>query len=154
MAQRGFEAIEPSPVTTLVPRLVWEGKAPSPTCSKESAKALAEPLNSSRLPGIAGCNRLKRQLHKKQKRQGKTHAPTLPGAKQGGREAVSAARAAHASPGRTGPAPFPSRSLGGEERMGRRAAEIHYFPHDTGISWLLPEPVEVSLIENRKESQK
>lgn len=70
------------------------------------------------------------------------------------REAVSAARAAHASPGRTGPAPFHSRSLGGEGRKGRRAAEIHYLPHNRGISWLLPEPVEVSLIENRKESQK
>lgn len=30
VAQRGFEAIEPSPATTLVPRLVWEGNAPTP----------------------------------------------------------------------------------------------------------------------------
>lgn len=70
------------------------------------------------------------------------------------REAVSAVRAAHASAGWTGPAPFPSRSLAGEGGKSRRPAEIHYLSHDRGISRLLAEPVEVSLIENRKESQK
>lgn len=70
------------------------------------------------------------------------------------REAASAVRAAPASPGWTGPAPFPSRSPGGEGGKSMRPAEIHYLSHDRGISRLLPEPVEVSLIENRKESQK
>lgn len=70
------------------------------------------------------------------------------------REAASAVRAAHAFPGWMGRAPFPSQSLGGEGGKSRRAAEIHYLPHDRGISRLLPEPGEVSLIENRKESQK
>lgn len=70
------------------------------------------------------------------------------------REAVSAVRAAHASPGWTGPAPFPSRSLGGKGGKSRRPGEIHYLSHDRGISRLLPEPGEASLIENRKESQK
>lgn len=70
------------------------------------------------------------------------------------REAVSAVRAAHAFPGWTGPAPFPSWSLAGEGGKSRRPGEIHYLPHDRGISQLLPEPSEVSLTENRKESQK
>lgn len=96
-AQRGSEVIFPSPAIILVLRLVWEQlhlplrrqqgcqSCPHNLQHEASAKAPAEPLNTSQLPGIAGCNRLKRQLHKKQNGRGKTHSPTLPGAKEGGR---------------------------------------------------------------------
>lgn len=86
---------------------------------KASAKGLAEPLNTRQLSGIAGCNHLKRQLHQKQRGREK---PIHPPSQEPKREAVSAARAAHAFPGRTGPALFPARAWEAE-----RAGELQKF---------------------------
>lgn len=74
---------------------------------KASAEGLAEPLNTRQLPGIAGCNHLKRQLHQKQRGREK---PIHPPSQEPRREAVSAARAAHTFPGWTGPALIPARA--------------------------------------------